>query len=267
MTSPPTRAAEDKSAYTLFNPTPMRLMRDYDPDRPGQSHDPTTVDAGHVEIETGGFEHVYDPRGPGATSTRRYIYANPTVRVGVTNWAEIQVSAPLHHLLRTGGSEVASARGVGDASLAAKINLLGNDSGDHLLALLPIVKFGTARTPIGNGFAEYTLAIPYNYDITKELALTLEPSFGALRNAANTGYRDSYGFIAGFDQRFAKDFIASFEVFTLTSTARKEATIWGVAPSLAYFLSRNLQLDGGINLGLNKATPRYNPYIGVSARF
>jgi hypothetical protein len=36
---------------------------------------------------------------------------------------------------------------------------------------------------------------------------------------------------------------------------------------LQYLVSKNLQLDVGVYLGLNNATPRYNPYIGVSYRF
>src|SRR5437764_1052507 len=39
--------AADKSSYTLFNPTPLNLMRDLNPDRPDVTESPFTVDAGH----------------------------------------------------------------------------------------------------------------------------------------------------------------------------------------------------------------------------
>lgn len=88
-----------------------------------------------------------------------------------------------------------------------------------------------------------------------------------LRNAANTRYRDSYGFILGFDQTIATVVIASVEISTQVSSARKEPTNWTFTPSLAYLVAKNLQLDTGVNLGLNRATPRYNPYLGISLRF
>ena len=258
----------DKSHFTLFNPVPDDKRREYNPDRPGLSHDPTTVDAGHVQVETGGFEHVWDPRGPGEKTTRRWIYAAPTVRVGVLNWLELQAGAPIAHLLRESSTdERTRASGFGDTNVGAKVNLIGNDGGDHILALLPNAKLPSAARGVGNGHAEYFLSAPYNYKINKDLLFTVEPSVAALRNDQNTRYRDNFGLIVGFDQTIAKKWIASVEMQSQISSVRKVATTWAFSPSLAYFLTKDLQLDTGIAFGLNKATPRYNPYLGVSARF
>ena len=205
--------AVDKSRYTIFDPVPDDQRREYNPDRPGLSHDPTTVDAGHVQVETGGFEHVWDPRGPSATTTRRWIYGAPTVRVGMLNWLELQAGVPIANLLRESGTDDRlRASGFGDTNVGAKINLLGNDKGDHILALLPNVKIPSAARNVGNGRAEYFLAAPYNYKINGDLLLTVEPSVAALRNDANTRYRDQYGLIVGFDQTIAKKWVASVEV-------------------------------------------------------
>ena len=261
------QAGEDKSAYSLLDAVPDRLLREFNPDRPGQSHDPTTVDAGHIQLEVGAFEHVFDPRGPGFTTTRRYLYGNPNVRVGVTSDVELQVGTPLGNLIRTSGAEATRMAGLGDTTLAVKANLLGNDGGDHILAVLPTIKLPTAARGLGNGYAEGAIFAPYNYKITKDLLLTFEPSIGVLRNSMNTRYRDSYGLIVGLDQTITNVIIASVEISTQVSSARKEPTNWTFTPSLAYLVSKNLQLDAGVNLGLNKATPRYNPYLGVSTRF
>lgn len=263
-----TAHAQDKSRYSLVDPVPERLLREFNPDRPGLSHDPTTVDAGHAQVEIGAVEHVFDPRGPSATTTRRSLYANPELRVGITNWMEIEIGAPIANLLRTNGSDGPTrAAGVGDTTLATKINLVGNDGGDHLLALLPTVKVPTAARGIGNGFAEYVLSVPYNYRLTPDLVVTAEPSLGALRNSDNTHYRDSYGFILGLDRTIARKLVASIEVSAFGTSDRRERTAWAVSPSLAYLIGRDVQLDVGANLGLNKSTPRYNPYGGVSFRY
>lgn len=257
----------DKSRYTLFDPTPVAKLREFDPDRPGLSHDPATIDAGHVQFETGAFEHVFDPRARSVGSTRRYSFGDTYARIGVTNDTEVQVGAPIGNLLRMGGDDPSQARGFGDTTVAMKTNLIGNDGGNHILAIYPSLKVPTAARGLGNDHVEGMVSIPYNYKILDSLLLTLEPSAGVLRDTANTRYRDAYGMIVGFDAIIAKTLIASVEVATQTSTAGKERTMWGVSPSLAVIVDKNLQLDCGAVLGLNKATPRYSPYVGISARF
>src|SRR5690606_6853586 len=46
---------DDKSFYTLANPTPDRLLRDLTTDRPDMTESPFTVDAGRVQTETNLF--------------------------------------------------------------------------------------------------------------------------------------------------------------------------------------------------------------------
>lgn len=59
-------ACPDKSQYTLFNPTPAKCMREFDPDRPDITDSPFTVDAGHIQFESGLFSYTLsrpDPEG------------------------------------------------------------------------------------------------------------------------------------------------------------------------------------------------------------
>ncbi len=48
----------DKSGYSLFDPTPDRLLRDMTTDRPDTTESPFTVDAGHIQIETNLFGYA-----------------------------------------------------------------------------------------------------------------------------------------------------------------------------------------------------------------
>ncbi len=45
-------AADDRSQYWLFNPTPGRLLREMTSDGPDTTESPFTVDAGRVQTET-----------------------------------------------------------------------------------------------------------------------------------------------------------------------------------------------------------------------
>ena len=52
--------AQDKSQYTLFNPTPADQMRSFNTDRPTKSNVPYTVDAGHFQYEGDVFIYGFD---------------------------------------------------------------------------------------------------------------------------------------------------------------------------------------------------------------
>src|SRR5579872_4815594 len=49
----------NKWQYTLFNPVPLDAMRGMDTDRPNKTNTPHTIDAGHLQIETGLFDYTY----------------------------------------------------------------------------------------------------------------------------------------------------------------------------------------------------------------
>ena len=267
-------AEEDKSSvakmeYSLFNPVPEGQLRDFSTDRPGKSHSSKTVDAGHFQIESDFIIYSKDAGGEDRPTTRSYSVGTPIIKFGVTTSIDFEVATALfNHLSQTGGgSPPLVARGFGDTSLGAKINLFGNNSGNQSLALLPFVKLPTAATGIGNGYAEYMLNAPYTID-AKPWSLTLEPNFGLLRNSTNTGYRENYGFIANLNRSFLSDKLtAAIEVATDFSSEPGAQPKVSIDPSIQYLLTRDLQLDAGVYIGLNRATPRYIAYTGISYRY
>lgn len=264
----------DKSAYSFWNPVPDAKLRDFSTDRPGKSHSSTTVDAGRFQIEADFFTYTYDPPRAGQTGTRAYSIGAPILKAGVTNSLDIQVSSALFNSMQEIGGSMAGApvgaqaQGFGDTAVGAKLNLFGNDSGSQSLALLPFVKLPTAARGIGNGYVEYTLHAPYTVALTKDWSVTLEPNVGILRNQANNGYRQNYGFIVNVSRPvLVEGLTAAVEVAVDASSERGAMTKISFDPSLQYLVTKNLQLDAGVYLGLNRAAPRYNPYVGISYRF
>src|SRR5688500_5011937 len=53
----------EKSHYTLFDPTPRELMREFSTDRPDVTESPYTVDAGHFQVEMSLVEYTLDDDG------------------------------------------------------------------------------------------------------------------------------------------------------------------------------------------------------------
>ena len=258
-----------KAGYSLFNPVPDAQLRDFSTDRPGKSHSSKTVDAGHFQIESDFIIYTRDTGGNDRPSTRAYSIGTPIFKFGVTNSIDVEVATAFYNYLSQsgGGSPPLVAKGFGDTAVGAKINVFGNDSGNQSLAVLPFVKLPTAASGIGNGYAEYMLNAPYTID-AKPWSLTLEPNFGILRNSTNADYRENYGFIANLNRSFLSNKLtAAIEVaadFSSESGAEPKVSI---DPSLQYLLTRDLQIDVGIYIGANRATPKYIAYTGVSYRY
>ncbi len=70
--------ADDKSGYTLLNPTPRNLMREMTTDRPDITEVPFTVDAGHFQTESTLFGYIRSRPMPMAPSPMAMSSPTPT---------------------------------------------------------------------------------------------------------------------------------------------------------------------------------------------
>jgi hypothetical protein len=159
--------AEDKSSYTLFNPTPDRLLRDMTTDRPDVTESPFTVDAGHVQFETTLFGFARSARDAAGAVSDSYELGTTNVRIGLTNDVEAGFVWQPYGIVRTHGGpgEAVRQSGIGGLELRGKVNLWGNDTFDKTgsaLALMPFVAFPTDRhNGISPEFAEGGLIVPF----------------------------------------------------------------------------------------------------------
>jgi len=267
----PVRTSIDKGGYNLFNPTPDDQLRPFSTDRPGKTHSSLTVDAGHFQLESDFWNYTWDRFTRDRTTTRAYSVANPFLKVGVTNWAEIEVQIPTYNSLSVrsrDGLGNLRVRGFGDLMIGGKINLFGNDGGDQALALYPLIKLPTAARGLGNNMVEYTLNVPYTIALPARFSLTLEPAVGLLRNLNKQGYHADYQFLANLNRPIIGETVtAALEIaaeFTTDHNIRRRYTI---DPSLQWLVTPTLQLDVGAYIALNKNAPDYNPYVGISFRY
>jgi hypothetical protein len=83
-------ACIDKSQYTLFNPTPSKCIREFEPDRPDLTNNPFTVDAGHLQLESDLFNYSLSRPDRDGTITEKFLFGSTNVRVGITNNTELQ---------------------------------------------------------------------------------------------------------------------------------------------------------------------------------
>jgi hypothetical protein len=86
-TSTTTSAPISKSQYTLLNPVPTDQLRGMDTDRPNVTNTPHTIDAGHLQIETGLIDYSYNTDRSNGDTIRNddLAFAESNFRLGVLN--------------------------------------------------------------------------------------------------------------------------------------------------------------------------------------
>lgn len=267
----PVQTNIDKSQYDLFNPTPDNAMRPFSTDRPGKTHSSLTVDAGHFQVESDIWNYTWDHWTKNDTTVRAYTIGNPNLKLGITNWAELDIFLPLYNSLAIRSrdqSNVERASGFGDVLLGGKVNFFGNDGGDQSLGAIGFIKVPTAAPGLGNDMVEYSLNLPFTTALPSKFSLTLEPAFGLFRNLNKQGYEGDYQFLANLNRPIIGEKVtAALELALDFSGDHNIGPRHTIDPSLQWLVQSNLQLDAGAYIGLTKAAPDWNPYVGVSYRY
>ena len=267
----PLAPAPDKSGFTIFDPTPTADLRSFCTDRPTKSTAPCTVDAGHLQFESDLFNVTVDSSG-GATTTT-WLLTNPTAKLGLTNTLEAEINmVPWETVLvrdRATG-QTSRASGVGDLYARLKWNLLGDDGGNIAFALSPYVKAPTASLSIGNGAVEAGLIAPINFNLPMNFSLVVDPELDLLKNANNGSRHVNTSGLLSLSRPVSQTVTVSAEIWTdVNFDPGGRTTQVSVDLGAAWIPSSqpNLQLDGGVNLGLNSCTPGVQAYVGISRRF
>lgn len=262
----------DKSQFNLFNPTPDDALRPFSTDRPGKTHSSLTVDAGHFQLEGDFWNYTWDHWTTTDTTLRAYTVVNPNLKLGITNWAELDVFLPLYNSAnvrsRNGGGGPFRADGFGDVLLGGKVNLFGNDTGDQALGAIGFVKVPTAARGLGNNMVEYILNVPFTTALPRGFSLTVEPAIGLLRNLYKQGYQGDYQILLNLNRPIVAGVVtAALELALEFPGDHNISPRHTLDPSLQWLVTPNLQLDAGVYVGLTKAAPDWNPYVGISFRY
>ncbi len=262
----------EKSAYNLFNPTPRTLLRELTTDRPDKTESPYTVDAGHCQIELDLLSYSFDrynvERANRTVDT--FAIAPTNFKVGLLNNVDLQIIVESYNIQRTDDRSAKrrdTISGFGDTLVRLKINFWGNDGGDTAFGMIPFVKFPTNQHDLGNHAVEGGIIFPFAIKLPREFDLGAQTAVGYAQNETSSGYHQEFINSITIGHSILGELSGYVEFFS--SVSREPSAEWmGTFDfGVTYTVTPNVQLDAGLNIGLNRAADDLNPFVGLSVRY
>jgi hypothetical protein len=247
-----------------------------DTDRPNVTNTPHTVDAGHVQIETGLYDwsHFHDRTHGGDAVTDALTLGHINTRVGITDRFEVNATIDAYNRVNSTDNiahQTTRFSGFGDTVIGGKLNLWGNEGGDDPwtsgFALQPQVKLPTAQTGIGNNHVEWVVGAPFLINLARGFHLGLETALGQERNTANSGSVAGWQNSASIDHVIFGALDVYLEYAMHVTTERNTQPQQSIDIGFTYPVSDNVVIDSGVFIGANRATPGFEWTSGISVRF
>ena len=242
---------------------PSDGLRDFCGQRPGRVTPPCVVDAGHLQVEAGLIDAVFQ-HNDGAHSDI-YAVGATELRLGVSKRLEIEASWTPSVMDHTRGQPHVS--GTGDAGLALLAALTDPDKMGVQVSIQPFVTLPTATHGLGAGGWTGGARLPVAVPLDGGFLLGLTPEVDVLRNDGGGGTHAAWIAAASLAKTFGP------ATFGVELWGQAEAAPGGVIRratadlTAAYMIGKSLQLDAGANFGLNRQTPNAELYFGISKRF
>ena len=268
----PTPEDADKSGYHLFKPTPRELMREMSTDRPDKTESPYTVDAGHFQIEVDLLNYSHDRHNPERADVRvdGLSIAPVNLKVGLCNRVDFQLVLETYNHVRIHDRETGTVRrhqGFGDVIPRMKINLWGNDGGRTAFAAMPYLKLPTNQDDLGNNSVEGGIILPLAVELPKGVGMGLMTQFDCVRDGSGNGRHAEFVNTITFGRDLVGDLGGYVEFFSTVSTEDDSPWVGTFDVGFTYALTEDIQLDGGVNIGVTRSADDWNPFVGVSWRF
>ena len=250
--------------YSIFNPTPPDSMRKLNPDRPGITESPFTVEPGHVQIE-GDFLRLLTGRSQGVRS-RTWQVAPLIIKLGITDQFDFQVGIEPYVMEKGTSPDAPTERrsSFGDLTLRVKRNLFGDD--DETRAAMGITGFVRLPTGgnIGSGGTEIGLIIPFNYHLTDDWDISAQ--LEGDRNYDPETSRHYFQLVPAItaEHSFTNTIGAYGEVLGRWN-ARENSWQAIVNFGPKFQLSKNAQLDMGTILPFTRDTER-EFFVGITIK-
>jgi hypothetical protein len=254
-----------KQQYTLFNPTPRDLMRPLSADRPDVTESPYTVDAGHFQLEMSFIDFAYDDTD--GVRTRTWTAAPMNLKLGILNNVDIQLVLDpyINSDIDESGSPDVRLEGFGDMQLRLKVNIWGNDSGSTALAVMPFIQFPTASDDLGSDRVEGGIIVPFVTDLPNEFSLGLMLELDIVYDDEDDDYTAEFVQTASLSREIAGPLSGYVEYIGVATFDPGEYDVL-IGAGLTWGVNDDVQLDGGVIVGLTDDANDFQAFTGITIR-
>lgn len=257
----------DSAHFSWRKPVPRNMLRELQPDRPGVTESPFTVDAGHAQVEMDAFRLSNGGRDQ-EERTRDWHLAYTMLKFGLGRRTDMQMEVPLYdnNKQRPVGAGQWQERhsGFGDISLRVKHNFIGDDQQGHFAMSV----IGYVRLPsggkMGSGALEYGLILPLDVELADKLNLEAQLESDLNYDREQGRHYASLQPSMALEWDFAKQLGLLTEGFMRWNSL---AHSWQSALNVAPFfkITRNFEIDAGTQLALDRRS-EHEYYLGFTLR-
>jgi hypothetical protein len=159
--------------------------------------------------------------------------------------------------------------GVGDFTAGVRTALTDPDAQGILISIEPFVTAPTATHGLGAGGWTGGLTLPIQAPLPDQLSATITPQLAVARNADGHGDHAAASAAAALSRPFGAATLGA-EIWGMVDDdpqGKTYAASFDLSCAWTPRTAPDLQLDGGVNAGLNRNTPDVEAYVGISRRF
>lgn len=242
--------------------------RDFCADRPGKGSPPCVLDKGRFQAELGGVDAAFS-RG-GGVSVDDVSYGGLELRLGLTSTVEGQLTWTAHERVKTNDHGVVSTvSGAGDLGLGLRWSLK-NPGGDGLSAAIqPYATAPTGANGVGGDLWRGGVIVPLSIPLNADWSLSLSPQVEARENASGSGRHAGYALAGGVGRAVGPVNLGA-ELWVDVDddpSGRVTKASFDLTAAWTPAALKDVQLDAGAYLGLNRKTPDLELVVGIAHRF
>jgi hypothetical protein len=255
----------DKGGYTLLNPTPRAQMRELSTDRPDTTESPYTVDAGHFQVELSFAEFGRDRTGDTDVDDLTALPVN--VKAGILNNVDVQLLLnPYENVREKTAGWSTRTEGFGDATVRLKVNVLGNDGGPVAVGVMPFVTLPSGRGALGADHVQGGLIVMTSAELPGGFGVGAMIQAAYLRQDDGRGYGTSLLHTVTVDHEVWGPLTAYVEYAGTAPIGLGETYRAVIGTGLTLGLGDDVQLDGGVNVGVSDSAEDVRVFVGLSIR-
>lgn len=230
-------------------------LRPLSTDRPDTTESPFTVDRGHFQFELEMASMTRDGSG------ESYALGEMNLKYGIATNTDLQWVVSSHE------HEAGGPEGFGDMQIRLKQNLWGNDGGETALAIMPFIQLPTGSSGVTSGEFEGGIILPFGIEGANGWGYGLQAEVDLVADELSDGHHFEFLASATAAHDLTETLGCFIELVGIVGEGAEAGTEAYFNTGLTHALAEQVQLDGGVRVGLTNDSDDFTPFVGISAKF